>query len=1011
MADYQRVVEFLRDFRGSTVQTVTEEVREAAAEYARLCTSANDRLRQCNVLLQRGLRSEAINLAEASPNLLDLVAALDLPDPEGWSEFCQRSDLEVPPSLQIDRAAALNDAYNQDQPLEQLFSKHRRLALAQAPVLERLQVMREIAGIDPSPFWEKDIRLFEGARFKELRVNFATAIRDKDTSAVQTLASEVLESPWMEPPPPDLQTAANEVAGRVQLTQFQARLNDLLGRLRDAFATRSLPECTSLLAKIKKLPGDFGQAGLTPEAMAQTQQVIAWVQQENQLRQRNEQFAAACTALETAMNTAAPDREVDAAYHAAKAFDEPLPLELEDRYAAALKSRARAVRWKYSLAAAALLAVMAGGFFVWQSMDRANKQKEWATKIRQAAVDQDLTLAHQLIEQQERIAPDASHAPEVAAAKQEVAVLSQRMQEQAQAFQRAAGMLDDGVRNAAAVSADNNATFEQLRAAQAAADALITRYQSGQDKVAGADRKKRLDATAAQLVQLRDDLKARAIRLVLSQAQAVQQRAAALSLPQPATREALAAAEKAAAEVERDAEGLRQYADAVEGVTVALTSVARDVNRIREAARGVVSEMDARQSIASSVGSSATARKALEDFAQRFPNSPLSADFAKAAARTALYEPVEAWHQAVLPWAADPAPANEKAAQQRIEEVRAHMDAYPTSPMAARTEPYMAYLQRAAEALAVQSTWQTALETTLSAPMITDLKSLQTTDGTKYYCLQPPNIRRQRLNDRITYSFEVLNPQNIGQAKTITVTPPIALVSEKPELVPHAHFARGLAEQLKTVNRENWESFGPDLASSIAAEEKIEPIVKAILLRQTIMATAQVLEWTKLGLYEKVLGDLVRQRLDQVVWYDPQQPLGEATLNNLKTIFASVPAAADVKKQVLAKRTETFRNLQPVFAARGVGLLLRDASGKWAIEGPSNGRRGPMAYAIEPPPGWEAGGNGAATPGTQPANGAGATPTAPARFVRVAYTQNNELVIDEAVAASLPQGTLVLFTR
>src|SRR5687767_11067056 len=123
MADYQRVVEFLRDFRTSSVQAVTDELREHAAEYARLCTVANERLRQCAGLLQKGLRAEAINLAEASPNLLDLVAALDLPDPEGWAEFCQRSDLPVPPSLQIDRAAALNDAYGQDQPLEQLFAR------------------------------------------------------------------------------------------------------------------------------------------------------------------------------------------------------------------------------------------------------------------------------------------------------------------------------------------------------------------------------------------------------------------------------------------------------------------------------------------------------------------------------------------------------------------------------------------------------------------------------------------------------------------------------------------------------------------------------------------------------------------------------------------------------------------------------------------------------------------------------------------------------------------------
>ena len=110
MADYQRVVEFLRDLRGSgggLPQQVTDQVVRAAEEFAALCVSANERLRQCSTFLQQGLRSEAIHLAEQPPNLLDLVAALDLPDPEAWAEYCQNNGLAVPPALQMDRATSM----------------------------------------------------------------------------------------------------------------------------------------------------------------------------------------------------------------------------------------------------------------------------------------------------------------------------------------------------------------------------------------------------------------------------------------------------------------------------------------------------------------------------------------------------------------------------------------------------------------------------------------------------------------------------------------------------------------------------------------------------------------------------------------------------------------------------------------------------------------------------------------------------------------------------------------
>lgn len=75
----------------------------------------------------------------------------------------------------------------------------------------------------------------------------------------------------------------------------------------------------------------------------------------------------------------------------------------------------------------------------------------------------------------------------------------------------------------------------------------------------------------------------------------------------------------------------------------------------------------------------------MEDFARRFPDSPASRDFARAAASADLYAGVEAWHAAAAPWAADPAPAGERQADQRLEAVRAFLRDHPTSPLGPRT--------------------------------------------------------------------------------------------------------------------------------------------------------------------------------------------------------------------------------------------------------------------------------------------------------------------------------------
>ena len=180
MADYQRVVEFLRDIRTAPPGAPSEELRNFAAQYADLCHVANERLRRCSEFLQKALRSEAIHLAEETPNLLDLVAALDLPDPDIWADYCRVNDLPVPEALQMDRANQLQDAYAADQPVAALLDQHRLLALSRAPVAQRLAVLRQIAALDPAGNWETEQRELERARIAELPNLFYNAVKNRD---------------------------------------------------------------------------------------------------------------------------------------------------------------------------------------------------------------------------------------------------------------------------------------------------------------------------------------------------------------------------------------------------------------------------------------------------------------------------------------------------------------------------------------------------------------------------------------------------------------------------------------------------------------------------------------------------------------------------------------------------------------------------------------------------------------------------------------------------------------
>ena len=95
--------------------------------------------------MAKGLRSEAIQLAEQEPPLLDVVAILDFPELPEWNDFVAELGLTVAPELQIEIAADLNRAYSDDGPLKAHMKRFRISSLSRAPLKTRIALLRKIA--------------------------------------------------------------------------------------------------------------------------------------------------------------------------------------------------------------------------------------------------------------------------------------------------------------------------------------------------------------------------------------------------------------------------------------------------------------------------------------------------------------------------------------------------------------------------------------------------------------------------------------------------------------------------------------------------------------------------------------------------------------------------------------------------------------------------------------------------------------------------------------------------
>jgi hypothetical protein len=451
--------------------------------------------------------------------------------------------------------------------------------------------------------------------------------------------------------------------------------------------------------------------------------------------------------------------------------------------------------------------------------------------------------------------------------------------------------------------------------------------------------------------------------------------------------------------------GLRGYIQSGTEAATAADGAGRKIAAYLDANKKHMAYAEALKELPNNIGDAATAREALSDFASKFPSAPMTKDILKALSSVDLYKSVEEWHKTCGPWVTDPSPTSDKIAQQRLELARGFLHDYPGSPDAPRASAYADYLQQAADAMAVQNTWQTAMNDVLTQPLISDLKFVQTNQDVRYYVMGPLNPRKTQLNDRITFTFDSLDPQNLAHKRQITLLPPTALINETPQPMPHAAFAQALAEQLKTVDASNWDTFGIDLAAQIAGAQQIDQVVKAILLRDAVTGTDKSLSWAGIDAYEKPAADLTRQKLDQVVWYDTEHPVSPALIANLTRIFAEVPKAADIRKQLEAHKADLFKTLRPKFG--GYGLLLKDDAGKWTVRTRGVPAAGAGAVVIVPTIGH------AAPAAPQPAD-AGPT-SGPAvdssKFVQVAEWKNGGWVVDDSAVTDLPQGTLLLIAK
>lgn len=308
-----------------------EYMETLAGEYTKLVKDVNDRLRACDKLLGRGLRTEAIQQCETEPNLLDLTAILDFPEAEYWSDYVSQYELPPVPELLVSIAADLNDAYAAEQPVARLLKLHRLHALALSPLSDRILILRELVDTDSdNSHWMEDLEDYELARQTQIEESLEEAFQRKDTKAILGFDAELSDPSWRTRPPKSLRGRARAMSTRLRSYEARKQVKQLADELNTAFQesdqvrTQECADRWEELAGLAELPED-------DPVLEVVRPALSWIAAQNNQAAGQKAWQDSVAALEKAIARDAPIQKLERLAQTARQFDGGIPEELEEQ--------------------------------------------------------------------------------------------------------------------------------------------------------------------------------------------------------------------------------------------------------------------------------------------------------------------------------------------------------------------------------------------------------------------------------------------------------------------------------------------------------------------------------------------------------------------------------------------------------------------------------------------------------------------------------------------------------
>jgi len=924
MSRSANIADSLRTILQSDDQRLTDEMRRVAEEYAGGCAEANDRLRRCMELLKRGLRSEAVHLAEAEPPVTDLVNELDLGvQQSAWDELCSMYDLPRAEPLRFELAEAVAEAYAELEPLNALLSRHRRLALGRAPLPMRIATLRDLVAADEqSPFWADDLLDYERARQREIEAEARVAAQAGDALHLQQLVSEVQSPEWREHPSKELQRKVMSFSGQVERIAARRELESLEPQLQSAFAALDLGTARHLRERWQDASL---RARLTDgdPLSDQVAPVLGWLADEDHRAEQEESFERAVFNVERSL-----DRddislaELDRHAHAANRFDRELPAALVAAFRnkrASLEAHDRRKRFAIvsGSAVAVLIAIGLVGLLGWRAA-QDQKIDSIASEISNLLDEGKLAEARRLFDENRDISAKDHW-------------LSVRRS------------LEDAERKAEERQTKYIAAVEAATSAGTFADAH-PHLQAARDTAASAEEKLAVARLEREWNEKRDaayEVAEEGFRKTAESA------TASLARLEAAT---------TSADTKQLMSLLSQAENAMGVLTPLAQAVRPEVAREREilaarlaALRSQVSERSEREKLLNSLtaalagasGSTETVDRyvdAVEAYRQKMASDPRSAEFGEALAEADLWRSAVRWESLKSTW--PQLRPDQSQVSARLTQVEGYRAAHGNTPSHDEVDTYTTFLQTLAARDGEEGVTSRLMDL-FNAPLVGGpLYVVRTREGASYYLTAPADF-----SGSLAATFSHVIGTDTQRDVKSTLLKKSDLRIEKTEVAPQVAISESGRRELRKATVASWDAVLLAIAKNLFEQKEIDAFVQHLMLTEVLSAAAEGNSFLASEL--RPLQDrLANDHIDPAArWMDPNNTeaatsrrlaaaaLKEITLADLESAW-KVAAAAE---QQFADEISMQRSL--------AGWLYRDGN-RWELRGNTLARPGVMIVPI-----------------------------------------------------------------